>query len=94
MKLVTSGRTDVDDFFRLSGIRESKRLSHTPFLVFSASDDGIEVRIVDNAKTLLAYSDDTKVMAQWSGNYKSDFFHFNVGDFREYVTKSHQKRII
>jgi hypothetical protein len=85
MKIITSGRTDLPEYFKLSGIREHKKLTHTPFLVFLASEDAIEVRLVDNAKKLLEYQDDTPVMAQWVGQWRSDFFQFRVVDFRNYV---------
>ena len=88
MKIVTSGRTDLENYFKLSGIREHTKLAHTPFLVFFVASDTVEVRIVDSAKSLLEYPDDIQVMAQWSGQWRSDFFQFRVGDLREYV-KAH-----
>jgi len=87
MKVITSGRTDLDEYFKLSGIREHKKLVHSPFLVFLISGETVEVRIVDNAKTLLDYADETQVMAQWRGQWRSDYFHFTVGDLRRYVMK-------
>jgi len=87
MKIITNGRTDLDSYFKLSGIREYSKLVHTPFLVFVASADTVEVRVVDNVKKLLEYPDETQVMAQWSGQYKSDFFQFKVSDLRRYDTE-------
>ncbi len=85
MKVITSGRTDLEEYFKRSGIRQYKKLTHTPFLVFAISGDTVEVRIEDNAKKLLEYPDETLCMAQWSGEWKSDFFQFSVGDLRRYV---------
>lgn len=85
MKIITSGRADLDEYFRLSGIREYKKLAHTPFLAFVTSGDTVEVRIVENSKTLLEYADETPVMSQWRGRLKSDYFHFKVGDLRRYI---------
>lgn len=87
MKVITSGRTDFNDYFKLSGIREYKKLAHTPLLLFAVAGDTVEVNIVDNAKALLEYPDEVKVMGQWQGQYRSDFFQFKVGDFRRYVTE-------
>jgi hypothetical protein len=87
MKIIPNGRTDPNDYFKLSGIRESKKLPHTPFLVFVVSTDAVEVKIVDSAKTLLEFPDETQVMAQWRGQWKSDFFQFKVGDLRKYVAE-------
>jgi len=88
MKIITSGRTDLTDYFRLSGIREHKKLTHTPFLIFLTSEDAVEVRIVDNAKKLLEYPDETPVMAQWRGEWRSDFFQFKVVDLRRFIAES------
>ena len=84
--IITAGRTDVEEYFILSGIRECKKLNFTPFLVFIPNDNGdIKTEIVYNAKELLSnYQDDIKVMAQWAGKYKSDFFQFSVGQFRDF----------
>jgi hypothetical protein len=87
MKVITSGRTNLDDYFRLSGIRDHKKLTHAPFLVFLIARDVVEVVIVDNARKLLEYPDETQVMAQWMGQWRSDFFQFKVGDFRKYATE-------
>jgi hypothetical protein len=86
MRIITTGRVDVADYFRLSSICEKKKLLHHPFVVFVESDDNVGVRIVDNAANLLAYPDETKVMAQWGGQYRSDFFQFTVGQFRRYIS--------
>jgi len=55
MKVITNGRTDTDDYFRLSGIREHKKLSHAPFLVFVVVDNTVEIQIVDSASKLLKF---------------------------------------
>ena len=68
MKVITCGRTDLDEYFKLSGIREHKKLVHSPFLIFLISGDSVEVRIVDNAKALLDFADGTQVMAQWKAS--------------------------
>lgn len=87
-RVITKGRTDVEDYFRLSGIRESRKLKHTPFLIFVENDDNIEIQIIDGADQLLRFPDETKVMAQWAGQWRSDFFQFTVGQFRSYITEN------
>jgi hypothetical protein len=72
----------LKDFFEQSGNFSGDKLPHTPFLVFLEEGDTIRVKIIDNAKELLSFSDDTPVMAQWQGNYRSDFFQFTIGDYR------------
>lgn len=85
---IKSGRDDVGDFFRKSGIREYKKLQHTPFVVIASSDNGVDVDIVDSAKKLLQFPDNTPVLAQWRGEYRSDFFKFTVGQFRKYCEEN------
>ncbi len=87
MYVITAGRTDVEEFFRLSDLREAKRLVHHPLLVFVELADGVEVRIVDNAVTLLTYPDETKVMVRWGGRWRADYYQFRVGQFRQYVAQ-------
>jgi hypothetical protein len=91
MQLTTAGRVDVDEYFRLSGIREFKNLNHTPLLAFETSEVSVTVRIVDSADKLMDFPDETKVMAQWRGQWKSDFFQFTVGQFRSHITANPKK---
>ncbi len=86
MEIITSGRSDLKDYFRLSGIFDYEKLKHNPFLVFIVSDY-MEVRIVKSVSELLEYPDDTKVMNQWPGKVRSDFFKFTVGEVRAYNEK-------
>lgn len=83
---IKSGRDDLADYFQKSGIREYKKLQHAPFVVMIPGEDSVDVDIVDNAKKLLAFADDTPVLAQWRGEWRSDFFRFTVGQLRQYVT--------
>jgi hypothetical protein len=53
--------------------------------VFLITGDTVEVGIVDNAKKLLELPDDTKVMSQWRGEWRSDYFQFKVGDLRRHI---------
>ena len=87
MRIERSGRTDTADFFRLSDIRSCKKLIRTPALAFVEDEDGVVVQIVQDPRKLLDLPDDTGVMMQWSGTWRSDFFQFTVGDLRTYVTE-------
>jgi hypothetical protein len=87
-KIVTAGRTDLFDFFRLSGIRSDKELNHTPILAFLVTGKEIKVEIVENAEILLdSYQDHVQCMKQWTGKWDSDFFQFTVGDLRKHCEK-------
>ena len=91
-KIVTAGRSDLKDFFEKSGNFSDVKLAHTPFLVFLEEEDAIHVHIVDRSAQLLSFSDETKVMGQWQGNYRSDFFQFTVSDYRLYVDEKKKQR--
>jgi hypothetical protein len=82
IQIVTAGRKDVDDFFKLSDVFTAERLNHTPLLVFIATEDAVQVRLLDQARDLLAFPGDTPVMGQWRGAMHSDFFQFTVGQYR------------
>jgi hypothetical protein len=84
----TAGRTDIEEYFAKSGVFSMSKLNQTPFLVFVISDNTVEVSIVDSADQLLLLPDDTPVMGQWRGEWRSDFFQFKVGDYRVYQQKT------
>jgi hypothetical protein len=88
MDIITSGRNDLNDFFDNLNPNEKFSYSHTPFLVFNCSDNTVKVDIVRKRVDLERYGDDTKVMKQWGGEYRSDFFHFTLGQMREYFDES------
>jgi hypothetical protein len=81
-----SGRADLDEFFSQSDISWCKKLVHTPAIAFLVEEiDGtteVHVNTYSNPKDLLRLPDETPVMMQWSGKWRSDFFQFTVGDYR------------
>jgi len=85
IQIVTAGRKDVDDFFKLSDVFTAERLNHTPLIVFIATADALQIRLLDHAHELLSFPDDTPVMGQWRGTMRSDFFQFTVGQYRTYA---------
>jgi hypothetical protein len=85
IRITLAGRTDIDEYFKLSGVFESERLTHTPLLVFITEQDAITVRIVDQPTDLLSFPDETPVMGQWPGQWRSDFFQFTVGQYRQHL---------
>jgi hypothetical protein len=67
IRITLAGRTDIDEYFKLSGVFESERLTHTPLLVFITDQDAVTVRIVDKPTDLLSFPEETPVMGQWTG---------------------------
>ncbi len=67
VQIVTVGRKDVDEFFKLSDVFTAERLNHTPLIVFIATEDAVQVRLLEHARDLLSLPDVTPVMGQWRG---------------------------
>lgn len=82
--LKLAGRTTITDFreLHISEITETKKLTHHPFIVFTEEGTDVTVEIVENYSKLMEYPDNTKVMCQWPGQWRSDFFQFCVGNIR------------
>jgi hypothetical protein len=85
IRVTLAGRTDIDEYFKLSVVFESERLTHTPLLVFITEQDALTLRIVDKPTDLLSFPDETPVMGQWTGQRRSDFFQFTVGQYRQHL---------
>jgi hypothetical protein len=94
INIILSGGTDVNQFFKISGVFDYEQLNHTPFLVFEVTDDILHVQIIDNAKKLLTFPDETPVMGQWRGDYRSDYFQFKVGQYRQYLEEKDAALVI
>ena len=88
MKVIIAGRPIEDDFFKLSGIREWKKLSHTPVIVFHEKENEVEVEIIDRPEGLLSLPPETKCMMQWRGEWSSDFFQFDIYDLLTYIKEN------
>lgn len=70
-------------------------LKHNPFLAVRVEMGGtgahtVRLEIIRNARALLDLPDDTPVMVQWPGQFRSDWFHFTVRDFRTHVTRAQE----
>lgn len=48
----------------------------------------IKIELVDNASDLINYRPETPVIAQWKGEWRSDFFRFTVNDYHKFVTSN------
>jgi hypothetical protein len=83
VKLTLAGRTDLEDFFE-SGVFSSGTSRHHPFLVFVVKKNDVSIVLANSVNQLLQFPDETKVMAQWQGQWSSDFFQFTIGDYKKY----------
>jgi len=79
----TSGRRMTEDFFTKSGILSKEgELTHNPILAFVCDGGEVEVRILDTPLEAAYLPDDTKIMAQWPGQWRSDWFQGTAGELK------------
>lgn len=71
-------------FFEQSGIRKSKTRSQRPFLVVKNSNGQTDLQIVEDVTEVYNMPKKTRVMTQWEGKKRSDYYTFTVGQLREY----------
>lgn len=89
MQIVTPGRRDISEYFRQVVLAVGK-LNHTPLLAFVVDNQRVTVDIVDKPWMIMRYPDDTQVMGQWAGQWRSDFFSFTVKELREHIAANPQ----
>lgn len=80
-----SGKPATSHFFELSGIRRGTNQAQRPFIAFSRKNNKVNVEIVEDVRTLVKMPRKTRVMAQWEGKNRSDFYRFTVGDLQTYL---------
>ncbi len=78
-------RTANRHFFEGSGIRNCKEQKQRPFLVFRPTKTRMNVDLCFNTNDLLDMPDNTKVMAQWQGKSRSDFYRFTVRELKQHI---------
>ena len=79
MKIKGSFRQDFKRMFELTDILSSKELKHTPFIVLGDEGVALSFSAIDLVRT---YEIQTKVLVQWKGEWRSDFFLLTVGDVK------------
>jgi len=73
-------------FFEESGIRLCRTERHHPFLVLNRTGESTtNIDVVDNTMDLIKYPARTRVLTQWRGNRRSDYYKFTVGELRQHL---------
>ncbi len=87
MRMVTSKKIRKANrhFFEESGIRSDRSTNHHPFLVLRQTKTRIKVDLVKKVQDLLKMPDNTRIMAQWEGVNRSDFYFFKVSDLKKHI---------
>jgi len=93
VKIITTGKENLEDLWEKSDILDSNKREHCPFIVFSEKDEVIKVKLYKEIRLLIksSLSEDTRIMVQWQGNWRSDFFHFNLKELKEAFFKKYLK---
>ena len=82
--LLPDCRHDTTDLFRLSGLFTGEKLNHGCFIALIPQGESVEVRLIRNSYELLGLEDNTDVLVQWQGKWRSDFFKFKAGEYKNY----------
>lgn len=72
-------------FFEESGIRTNRSTNQHPYLVLRPTKTCINIDLVTNVKDLLELPNNTRIMAQWKGKRRSDFYSFKVADLKKHL---------
>jgi hypothetical protein len=70
------------DFFNLSGILTYKEMKHTPLIAFIENNGDVNIKVIMKVKEVLELPDQIKIICQWKGEWRSDYFHFTVGQLK------------
>ena len=93
VKIITTGKDNLVDLWEKSNILDPYKRSHHPFIVFIEKDDVIKVELFNEIRILIESNlpDTTRIMFQWGGEWRSDFFHFSLKELREAFYKIYPK---
>lgn len=89
IRIKTYGRDDLENLWKKSDVLDGEKRERHPFLVFLVEENEIIVKEYKYLKHFinLDYADDTRIMVQWEGNWRSDFFHFSFKEIKEAYKK-------
>ncbi len=90
IKLITGEkiRKANSHFFEESGIRANKEQKQHPYLVLRKTKTRLNIDLAFTAEELLNLPDNTKILAQWKGKKRSDFYGFKVADFKKHLAEN------
>lgn len=77
--VIPDARSDCREFFAKTAVLTERR-PHHHFLVFVTSPAAVVVKVVDAARKLEEFPRSSRVMVQWPGTWRSDWFKTTVGE--------------
>jgi hypothetical protein len=80
-------RTDLEDFWPHSGVLADRRRPHHPFLALVVRGDEVTVCVIPKSADARLLPPETVLLAQWEGEFRSDFFRFTAGELNREMTK-------
>lgn len=78
-------------FYEQSGLRNDRVQTQQPYLTMTPGKTQMRVDVVYRASELLDLPPNTKVLAQWKGKKRSDYYRFTVKDLTRYLTDNPPK---
>lgn len=80
-------RTDVEEYFRRVVLAYGK-LTDTPLVAFVFRANGIDVEVITKPGQTRFLPDETPMMGQWRGEWRSDYFRFTAGQLKAFVAEN------
>ena len=77
------GRTDFEEFFKITNILEFADFKLSPMLVFVKKGNSISVQECLSIESLVKYPDDSVILQLWPGKWRSDYLKFTVKDVKK-----------
>jgi hypothetical protein len=74
-------------YFEDSGLRNNRIQKQHPFVVMTPGKTQMKVDVVYTAEELLKLPVTTKVLAQWKGKTRSDYYKFTVRELKSHITE-------
>ena len=93
MKVITTGRGMIEgltDYFD-KVLMVEKKLVHTPVLAFVVDGENVRIELIEKPFMIYGYPDETPMMGQWRGNWRSDFFKFTAGDYKRHADSKREQ---
>lgn len=75
-------------FFEESGIRSNRATKQHPFLILRPSKTRIKVDLATSIEDVLGLPANTRIMAQWKGKTRSDFYTFRVSELKRHIEEN------
>ena len=75
-------------FFEKSGIRNGEIQLQHPYIAIIPKKSKTEIELVTSVEKLITMPKKTRVLAQWKGEKRSDFYKFSVKSLLQHIAEN------